>query len=356
MHGLPSSASRGGANADRWLREAVRLLEGTKGLEAFARKEGKRHPHAYLDWLDALQSEGKPAEVVAAREALRAFPADRPIRAAIADQLCAAARSLDDPETVQEGRWEAFTARPTLGRLLDLWEAGPKPQRLTRMRQAERHLAKYLEHQSSQTSRVLDAEVDDRLDAPAWVSRSLLAHARMLGGHWEVAQAMVANAPVLGWSSSENPQGVVVPTCLVLLSGKTTVLPANLARLWDWTLGSCAFLSSYGGQSEDQKRLRAAYLEALPQIRLKEAQAESLLQWCVAIAEQRATAIVENLRRKSYDKAAVTAVACAEVLRLRDRGEEADELLERLRTRFPRHRSFQDELKSAVAKLGREAS
>ena len=55
-----------GAPADRWLREAVRLLEGTKGLEAFARKEGKRHPHAYLDWLDALQSEGKPAEVVAA--------------------------------------------------------------------------------------------------------------------------------------------------------------------------------------------------------------------------------------------------------------------------------------------------
>ena len=55
-----------GASADRWLREAIRLLEGTKGLAAFARKEGKAHPRAYLDWLTALQSEGKTAQVVAA--------------------------------------------------------------------------------------------------------------------------------------------------------------------------------------------------------------------------------------------------------------------------------------------------
>ena len=57
---------REGTSADRWLREAIRLLEGTKGLEAFARKEGKAHPRAYLDWLAALQSEGKTTQVVTA--------------------------------------------------------------------------------------------------------------------------------------------------------------------------------------------------------------------------------------------------------------------------------------------------
>ena len=55
-----------GTSTDRWLREAIRLLEGTKGLAAFARKEGKAHPRAYLDWLTALQSEGETAQVVAA--------------------------------------------------------------------------------------------------------------------------------------------------------------------------------------------------------------------------------------------------------------------------------------------------
>ena len=55
-----------GPAADRWLREAIRLLEGTKGLEAFARQEGKAHPRAYLDWLAALKAQGKPARVVAA--------------------------------------------------------------------------------------------------------------------------------------------------------------------------------------------------------------------------------------------------------------------------------------------------
>ena len=346
-----------GASADRWLREAIRLLEGTKGLAAFARKEGKAHPRAYLDWLTALQSEGKTAQVVAAaREALRALPADRPIRAAIADHLCEAARTLGDPETLQEGRWEAFTVKPSLGRLLDLWEATPESKRRTRMRQAERHLDQSLQRQTRRSVEEFDATVDDDLEAPAWVDRTLLAHARMLCGDWEAARAMAADADVLGWSSSDNPQGVVVPACLVLLSGQATAPPANLARLWDWALESSTFLSAYDERPEDQKRLKSVYQEVMSRVRLKEAQAESLLSWCVEVGERRACAIVEKLRRKSYDKAAVITAACAEVLRLRSQPEPAAGLLERMRTRFPRHRAFQDELKLVAAKVGHDSS
>jgi hypothetical protein len=346
-----------GASADRWLREAIRLLEGTKGLAAFARKEGKAHPRAYLDWLTALQSEGKTTQVVAAaREALRALPADRPIRAAIADHLCEAARTLGDPETVQEGRWGAFTVKPSLGRLLDLWEATPESKRRTRMRQAERHLDQSLQRQSRRSVEEFDATVDDDLEAPAWVDRTLLAHARMLCGDWEAARAMAAGADVLGWSSSDNPQGVVVPACLVLLSGRATAPPVNLARLWDWALESSTFLSAYDERPEDQKRLKSVYQEVMSRVRLKEAQAESLLSWCVEVGERRACAIVEKLRRKSYDKAAVITAACAEVLRLRSQPEPAAGLLERMRTRFPRHRAFQDELKLVAAKVGHDSS
>jgi hypothetical protein len=74
------------------------------------------------------------------------------------------------------------------------------------------------------------------------------------------------------------------------------------------------------------------------------------------MGERRACAIVKKLRRKSYDKAAVITAACAEVLRLRSQPEPAAGLLERMRTRFPRHRAFQDELKLVAAKVGRDSS
>ncbi|MBV8555009.1 MAG: hypothetical protein JO116_05560 [Planctomycetaceae bacterium] len=167
---------------------------------------------------------------------------------------------------------------------------------------------------------------------------------------------MAADADVLGWSSSDNPQGVVVPACLVLLSGQATAPPANLARLWDWALESSTFLSAYDEGPKDQKRLKSVYQEVISRVRLKKAQAESLLSWCVEVGERRACAIVEKLRRNSYDKAAVLTAACAEVLRLRNQAEPAAGLLERMRTRFPRHRAFQEELKLVAAKVGRDSS
>ena len=123
-----------GEEADTWLREAIRLAHGTAGLEALARGEGKQRPRAYLDWFTALAQEGKHREVLAAaQEAFDVLPADLPIHAAIADHLCAAAEKLDEPTLLRAGRWEAFTAKPTLPRLLDLWEAaGPGDDRAAR--------------------------------------------------------------------------------------------------------------------------------------------------------------------------------------------------------------------------------
>ena len=178
----------------------------------------------------------------------------------------------------------------------------------------------------------------------------------MFSGDWEAARALAADAGVLGWRSPSNPQGVVVPACLVLLSGRATAPPANLARLWDWALEGSTFPTAFDERSEDQKRLKGVYQEVMSRVRLKEAQADSLLSWCVEVGERRACAIVENLRRKSYDRAATITAACAEVLRLRRHPESAAELLERMRTRFPRHRAFQHELKSLVAKIGSERS
>ena len=113
-------------DADTWLREAIRLSQGTPGLEELAQAEGKQRPRAYLDWFAALEREGKNREMLAAaQEALQSLPGQLPIRATVADYLCAAARRLNEAGALGAGRWEAFVAKPSLVRLLDLWDAAP---------------------------------------------------------------------------------------------------------------------------------------------------------------------------------------------------------------------------------------
>jgi len=345
-----------GPAADRWLREAVRLLEGVKGLETLAREEGKARPRAYLDWLDALKAGGKaarPKVVAGARKALRELPADQSIRAEVADRLCEAAQATGDSETVREGRWEAFLAQPGLGRLLDLWEATPETGRKARMRQAVRRLERVLKRPTRRSDEAFGPLEDDDLDDPGWVDSSLVAHALMLGGDWEAARKLAADAPVLEWIVPGNPQSLVAPACLVLVSGNADDLPPNLTRVWDGALETATSYSSYEKPSADRQRLASAYQSVMTKTRLKKAEAESLLAWCVENGERRAIAIVEKLRRASYDQAAEIVAASAEVLRLHDRKDSADELLERIRERFPRHRAFQDELAKARSRIGR---
>ncbi len=46
-------------------------------------------------------------------------------------------RKLNEPALLAAGRWEAFTAKPTLARLLDLWDgAGAGADRTALMRRA----------------------------------------------------------------------------------------------------------------------------------------------------------------------------------------------------------------------------
>ena len=90
-----------------------------------------------------------------------------------------------------------------------------------------------------------------------------------------------------------------------------------------------------------------------PAASLSHGQQEQVLSWCLDVAQQRVNAIVGNQHRRSYPKAAVLIAACAEVLRLRGKGGEADALLDDVRNRFPRHRAFQADLKAAVQGMER---
>ena len=347
----PQSSS----DADAWLREAVRLSQGTTGLATLARTEGVQRPRAYLDWCAALAAEGNhQAVLAAAQEALRALPEPLPIRAAVADYLCAAALHLYDTAALRVGRWEAFVAKPTLARLLDVWEVTPTgTERTGRMHQAAQHMQQALAHPPGQVMHVWE----DALESPVWPDKSVLAHAYFLAGEWDAAYQLAAPEQVLGWRSSHNPQGLVVSCFLVQQSGTSPgKLPPNLAQLWHWELqnstGFVAWHSTDTGEASLLTRLQHAYMEYLPETSLPSDQQADMLAWCLDVAQRRIDAIVSNQHRGSYDKAALLLAACAELLRLLDKAQEAAALLDDVRQRFPRHRAFQTELQAAVRRMG----
>ena len=339
-----------GNEADAWLREAIRLSQGTPGLEELARAEGKKRPRAYLDWLAALEQEERYLdELSAAQEVLRTLPAGLPIRAAVADYLCMAALHLKDIQVLRAGRWEAFVANPLLARLLDLWDVTLDSERLIQMQQAVQHIRNYMAQSRPQPE--AEYPSGDDLERPVWIRNTVLMHASFLGEDWRAAHQMAANEQVLGWSSSENIQGFVLAFFLVLLSGKSTAgLPGNLAQLWQERLNNS---SGYWFSEENSlsRRLERAYANLFERITLNSSEQSEALAWSLEVANRRVDAIVGGQHRGSYDKAAMLITASAEVLGLRGEKDKADALLSAVRNRFPRHRAFHSELNSAIQRI-----
>jgi len=341
--------------ADIWLREAVRLSQGTAGLEILARTEGVQRPRAYLDWCAALAAEGaQHAVLAAAHEALQTLPRALPMRAAVADYLCTAATHVHDTAALRRGRWEAFIAKPTLARLLDVWEVIPAGTEKSRqMSQAAQHVQDILANPPDQGTAVWA----DDIERPVWPDKSVLAHAYLLAADWDAAYRLAVPEQVLGWSSSHNTQGLVVSCCLVQMSGVLPdQLPPNLTQLWHWELqNSTGFVSWYGadaGEASLLVRLQHAYTECLPEVALTRRQQAAFLAWCQDVVRRRVDAIVSNQHRGSYDRAALLLTSCTEVLRLLGKAQEARALLDDIRQQFQRHRAFQAELQAAVQRMG----
>lgn len=347
--------------ADALLREAIRFTHGVEGLRDLARSEGVQRPYAFLDWCTALAEAGdQEGALAAAEEALHTLPEDFPIRAAIADVLCVAAAELGDKPLQRYGRWEAFAARPTLERLVDLWEIQNDPDEKIAVMGRAADYARAYRRRSSKDQAVHEFTYLDpkNLNAKVSVSNLLDVHARLLAGNWQAVKKSVGRQKVLGWSSSSCGQGLLVGFLLASLSGGLTdLLDTNLARFWrnrlSYSLGRGYW---YEDQFEDDpllERLKSAYDELLPAISLGERDQEECLAWCLEIANQRVDSIVGNKHRKSYNKAALVITACAETVHLRGDPREARRILDSVCARFARHTAFQREMKQTMKVMTR---
>ena len=76
------------------------------------------------------------------------------------------------------------------------------------------------------------------------------------------------------------------------------------------------------------------------------------MKWCRDITGQRVDAIVGNKYRHSYHKVAGLLVAMAETLANGGEKQEGMELIERYRSKYPRHSAFKSEVTRIVQTSG----
>jgi tetratricopeptide (TPR) repeat protein len=340
------AAKKEGEQFDAWLREGVKLKSGIDGLEKLAREDGLKRPRAYYDWITALMAEKKYAETIAAAKyALSQLTEKLPIRAAIADYLTQAAIGVNDEETAFYSRWLSFSAKPAIDKLLDLYETVKEQDRKHLLQDAAEVIKKHLKREYSDTYH--QTWEQDNIEQPAHVSRSLLLHVYLLASDYESAFTLAQTGATLGWSSSDNPQPFFVAYIFISCNTKANNLPSFLQKFWNSTILTSLSEGWYSHVQENVvRRLANIYSKLLQQ---DNNNLRQYLSWCIDIAKQRIADIVKNNHRQSYEKAATLTAISVEVLVLVGETKKAVDLYTKIKKDYPRHSSFQKELKKVFA-------
>jgi len=327
--------------ADAWLREAIAERQGLPGMVALARASGAERPLAWLDWVRLAVRAGEDAAAVAA--CLEAFgvlgPHAGSVTAQLADSAAPAARRLGDTAALRRMRREAALARPSPGRLAALREACPEPA----VRRAELW----------EVGRALETERNGKLAALAYV----------LAGDWQRAWSMAEDANALGWSSPDNPQGLMVACVVAGVLGEDVAAAGSVGnQLWrqalpleppslplpPWRGGTAA------GDGADREwgpeRLADLVAASFRELALANGEVVAWVQGCRRMAAERARAIVSRKHRGAYDRAALALAACRRAAEQAGDAERAAACLESLRREFPRHVAFQRALQDALGR------
>ncbi|MDO9535568.1 MAG: hypothetical protein Q7J85_09635 [Bacillota bacterium] len=322
------------------LREAVFLKGGISAISEFARQYGDKFPRAYIDWITALEMEEDIDLVLkVAREGLSRIPRDYTIRAEVAETISRIGEKLKDDKLKLEAYRECMYSKPSMEYLLDLYYAAIECCCFEEIRdEAEQRIMEL-----RGKSRVPDNNYYGNERNTSYASEAVLINALLLGGRYEKVFEMCKGKGPLGWSSSDNPKPLFVTFMMTILS-KEGSYAKILSKQWDDTIGNTGYYPS----KEYIEKYRKIVGLMIESIKLTSEQEELFMKWCMNAIEGRIVAIVSNQYRGSYHKAAGLLVAMAETLANRGKKQEGMDLVERYRSKYPRHTAFRREVTQAV--------
>lgn len=340
---------KSGRRYDAWLREAVILRSGVAGIRELALGEGSARPRAYFDWLSVLVRKGFFDEAIgAARNALHVLPAGLPIRAAIAEVLVTSGRHLNLHEVEMEGRWFSFETKPTLLKLLEMFERATPEERGRLMRNASESVCVHLKLHSRREY-LSDAWERDDIEDYAGVRKNLLVHAHFLAGNVAAALKLAQVDNVLGWSDEDNAQPLCVAFCFVrACGGSLNSVPSSVRDFWRFV--TRASLSRTGWFSDEEDETLTSFSALLDDVYERvlgmTVLSRDCVDWCFNVSEERVRAILSNHHRRAYGRAALLMFAMHETLQSMGRRDDAFQLLGRIKQRFLRHSAFWREFRA----------
>jgi len=287
-------------------------------------------------WLDSLVTADSWTEVACvAQEALEVIPAG-PLRAQAASMIVAASEKLGEPKLALQGNRECFRSFP-----------------------AESALASLLAEAGRQSRR--EEELDDAVHflAETTASEKLVITALLMGGRLEDAERRVNTNKIIGWSSEARGTAMFFAALLGTLieaSPRAPTVSSLLARY----CGNRDIDSLDAEDIEESKNESARsrdnevlteLLIGCKQARLSETGKQRWWDLAERMAGGRIDAIVSELRRGSYDRAAEVLVALMEAQMVDGRPAKAGALLKLYKDeKYRRHRAFRAEVNSALRK------
>ncbi len=304
--------------------EAIAMERGPSALSVVARKWGGDRPVGYVEWISALVQQGEWSAVVgAAREALDRIPEDSRehqwSRAHAATAIVEAGEHLNDSTIVLDGRRAAFRVEPSDASLANLIEAASA--------------AKHLQEELADAIEFLREQ--DAADA------SVHAKALIIAGRLGETLAIAENCEPLGWSYHDRSASL----CFAAILARR-VLP-NLA---DYPVIRTLLYSNVAQLPRDASSgsILIDYTIRGLHVTLDAEVEHEYVRWAEQIGLRRVDAIVSNLHRGAYERAAKVLVALAERLIAERRYREGQELVDEYRAKYNRHSAFKAELARVV--------
>ncbi|MCP5523250.1 MAG: hypothetical protein H7A46_17075 [Verrucomicrobiales bacterium] len=339
--------------ADRWLREAVRLRHGAVGLRELALRDRPWRPQAWLDWLEAFATQEASAGLLrAAKEALQNIPEGLESRALAADHLAGAAQVLADRESLLTARWEAFRAEPLPRRLLDLSDAARERGAQTHwMLQVVKracdpnggHIPGPFVDGGTGGDQVLFLRDGDHFTSGP--TDGTTACALMLAGNWRQAMKMARDDGYPDWLGATTARAFILPVIMAWLvgwperhmpAGVSTSLQEALARFDD------------PNETEERvsRRLRCALEEVVPTWK-EPAQAVKtvVVNTCARLTRAGVQVMLDGSRHPGFEHAIVMVVAAAEVLQVQQSDAAALSFFDKIVARHRQHRDFASQLR-----------
>ena len=334
--------------ADTLLKEAVRLFEGSKGLEILALEQGSQFPGAYVEWLDTLKKEALYEDMIrAALLGMERLPDDLVIRADIADYLREAAQHLEMENHVEKALKEALYASPCIERLLDLLDYGKSKKQ--REQYVDGALARFADIGARHPEKVhMVVNIDRSPDLrETHVSEAMEIYSRLLKGDYERSAAYVKDGRPLGWSQTDNINAMLTPFFLYARWNKEKPLTANMSDLWKeaTALSQQNMGNIEGTVTADNPRFRIHLENILTEYPLDHEKSARYFSIAEESVKKRVDGIVGNKYQKSYWKAARLLLSVAEVYWSNDERAGGQTLINQFRDKYNRHSAFKRELK-----------